>query len=151
MKYFMLFFIALTIAGCGSVNEGDDVNQSEAKSSTVSESEPSDANNNISASFQNLHFRLGVDDVEVTGKAKSTNDEIYYRVEQGEDSIVEETEIKLDKPEDVWDEIDFTFDFTPEMEENEDELFVIIYAKGENEEEINPNYLAVDLNLQYNQ
>lgn len=151
MRYVLSFLLILTIVGCSQPNEENPDKQMESDTSTQEDAESNVKENNISASFNKLHFRLGIDDVKITGQAKSTNDEVFYRVEQGEELLVKETKMPLDDlDKDDWAEIDFTFELTDDMEESDEELFVVFYAKDEDDEEINPNYLAVNLNLQYN-
>lgn len=152
MRYIVSFLLIFTIVGCSQPIEENSEEQTESESSVVENTESDDKESDVSARFNQLHFRLGVDDIKITGQAKSTNDEVFYRVEHGDKLLVEETRISLDNQDkDDWSELEFTFDLTDDMEESDEELFVVFYAKDEEGSEINPNYLSVNLNLQYNQ
>src|SRR5690625_7466185 len=91
-----------------------------------------------------------IKEVTVTGQAKATNGEVYYEVEQGEETILNEEKNELDHKDEDWTEFEFEFDLTKEMENDEDTLVVVLYGKDQTGKKINSNYLPNDYNMQYN-
>lgn len=152
MKYILPLLLVTLLFGCVGANQHNNNNNTNEEENTSTEKKE-EKQNNETVRFHNLHFRLGIDDVTVTGKAKTTKDKVFYRVEQGEEQIEEETKIELDKQEDEddeWLEFETEFPLTEEMENSDDPLFIVFYGKNEQDKEINPNYMEIDLNLQYN-
>ena len=148
MKYFLPILMAVLLIGCSNTNEINDSHE-EVKEDEVAEDQESKEAEEDTARFHGMHFRLGIEDVSVTGKAKATNGEIFYVVEQGEEQLVEETKIPLEDDGDEWTDLEIKFPLTEEMENSEDSLVAIFYGKDDQGEQINPNILPINLNLKF--
>lgn len=150
MKYVWPLLLAIILVGCGSPNASNE-NTKEGKGSPATEEQQDDVEteSRAKAQFHGMHFRLGIEDVTVTGKAKATNNEIFYVVNQGDNPIVEETKITLDEEQEEWTDLEIKFPLTEEMENSDDTLVVGLYGKNDEGKQINPNYLPIDLNLKF--
>src|SRR5699024_5534350 len=148
MKYFLPILMAVILISCSNTNEIND-NPEEVKEDVVADEQEDNEEEGDTAQFHGMHFRLGIEDVKVTGKAKATNDEIFYVIEQGEEQIVEGTKITLEEEEDEWTDLEIKFPLTEEMENSEDALVAILYGKDDHGEQINPNILPINLNMKF--
>jgi len=153
MRYLipLLMVLMLTLVGCSNSDENQDKDDTEnAESKTVENQEGGEEQTNDFARFHNIDFLLGVDDVKITGQAEATNNEVFYEVTQGDETVIGETKIPLEHKDKDWTKFEFEFDLTKDMEESEDALVVVFYGKDEEDQIINSNYLPIDFNMQFN-
>lgn len=149
MRYFIPLILVFLLIGCSSTNESENNIISEGNKTTEDQKDTQE-NSKDSATFHDVRYLLGIEEVTVTGQAKATNGEVYYEVEQGEETILNEEKIELDHKDEDWTEFEFEFDLTKEMENDEDTLVVALYGKDQTGKKINSNYLPIDFNMQFN-
>src|SRR5699024_9730486 len=105
MRYLIPLFLVLTITlvGCNDSDSNRSKNDTGNADSKTAETEESDSQKTDDfARFHNIHFLLGVEDVKITGQAEATNNEVFYEVEQGDKTLIEETKIPLDHKDEDW-------------------------------------------------
>ncbi|TQS75836.1 hypothetical protein DX933_06095 [Ornithinibacillus gellani] len=137
-KYLSILFISLLIiAGCnGQKSE-------EAKPKNTNENKAADTDQSTAA-FQNIEVVHQGEGVIFTGEAKATNQAIYYKIVQGEKTVLEEKQLKL-KEADEWESVEWTVEVTDEMKDNPETPIIHLYGKNKQGEPVNPNYVPVDL------
>ncbi|HLQ97394.1 MAG TPA: Gmad2 immunoglobulin-like domain-containing protein [Candidatus Dormibacteraeota bacterium] len=153
MRYLisLLMVLMLTLVGCSNSDQNQDKDDTEnVESKTVEKQEDGEEQTSDFARFHNIDFLLGVDDVKITGQAEATNNEVFYEVAQGDETIIAETKIPLEHKDEDWTKFEFEFDLTEEMESSEDALVVVFYGKDDGDQIINSNYLPIDFNMQFN-
>jgi|SRR5690625_6877 len=149
MRYFIPLILVFLLIGCSSTNESKNNTISEGNK-TTEDQEDTQEKSKDSATFHDVRYLLGIEEVIVTGQAKATNGEVYYEVEQGDETILKEERIELDHKDEDWTKFEFEFDLTKEMENDEDTLVVALYGKDQTGKKINSNYLPIDFNMQFN-
>lgn len=147
MKYFMPLCMSIILIGCSPSTDSAEQHRANEDESVKEETSADDEEKSVS--FQQLHFRMGIEDVTVTGSAAAPNDEIFYEVEQGDELIVEETKIPLEDKGEELDDFEVKFDLTEDMEKSDEALVTIFYAKNEQGEKINENFLPINMNLKF--
>lgn len=152
MRYVLSLLLVITLIGCSN----SEINQANHDTEDIEKDKPTENQEDVneegddSARFHNVNFLLGIEEVTITGQAKATNNEVFYVVEQGEETIIEETKIPLEHQDEDWTKFEFEFELSKEMESSEDTLVVVLYGKDNQEKKINSNYLPIDFNMQFN-
>lgn len=102
-------------------------------------------------SDENVYFSLRavevVEDnlqVDVKGEVRSSEDTIYYKVEQGTEIILEEQAISLGTNREEWSAFEFEITLNDVQVNNEDVPFITFYTKANNQV-VNPNYVPIEI------
>lgn len=137
-KIIVLLAAAAILAACGD-NENQTAEQSEEQSEETADSP--------ATSFQQLDVTGEGSTIHITGQAKTEADRVYYRFEQGDDTLVEETPIELGKNAQEWSDFELDVQITEAIKESEEVPLVILYGKNENGENVNENHVPIDLGM----
>ncbi|MFD1850047.1 hypothetical protein [Oceanobacillus bengalensis] len=130
MKYGILIFgLCLFLVGCG----GEDVTD-------TSTSEPA----NFTFQLRNIDQQLDRNRVDLNAEVNTTESEIYYTIEQGEELLHEETSIAIDEVS-SWFPIDINYELAEAQISAEEPPIITVYVKDESGERTNPNYIPVDV------
>lgn len=127
-----MLIVILMIAGCGGIDEKNNDNESEV--------EP----DKESVVFRQIDVIVDSDQIKVSGEVKSWDGTFYYHILQGE-------EIVLDEDRFTSEHIGFWTPFIIELEKEdinqlrEEIPHIALYGKNEAGEQINPNYVPIDL------
>jgi len=81
---------------------------------------------------------------EVTGEARAADNVFYYVVEHEENVIEEETEIHLEETV-GWGTFEISGELPDSVTESEEPPTLTLYGKNEEGEEINSNFIPIDL------
>lgn len=94
--------------------------------------------------LHNINVQLKGNEIQLTAEADTALSEIYYVIEQGEEMVQDETVITLPDGEGVK-EISLSYILPDEMKEKDEPPVIVIYGKSGDGEQIQPNYIPVDL------
>lgn len=139
MKKTMLIFLLILTVGCSqSPNDNSVINNENDTNSD--ESFESD----FFISFSEIEVVARNESLQVSGEAKTNADEFYYKLEQGDDVIIDETAFELEGSESEWEAFEINNDTLEIDEDNEEAPYLTFYVK-DNGHIINPNYVPIDL------
>lgn len=127
----LLIGLGLLLAGCGNTEDG--------------ETEQSGGDHtDQQLQLRNIDVKVEELDVQLDAEVNTLSDKIFYRVEQGDTVLQEESSIELTEDKE-WKAFKIETTLAENVKEKEDAPIIVIYGKSENEEEINPNYIPVDI------
>jgi hypothetical protein len=129
----VFLFVAMLLVACGN----------EQTKRTDIDGEQTDA---VSVLFRDIDVKMKGNQLHLSGEAKSTENEIYYELTQGEEVLQQETAIPLNEGHLGWSEFDIELMLPKDAVEMEDTPIVMLYVKGNNSKVVNPNYIPVDIN-----
>lgn len=133
MKYVMIILAALVLTACGNNENAETEN-----------TDTTQTNSNVSVMFQNMDLNSEGTTFVLTGEATSTDGKIYYVIDQGEDRLIEENTITLEKTGE-WTKFEIEETLPESSLEANDPPVITLYGKDANNEMANPNYIPVDL------
>lgn len=126
-KYLWMLVCLLIFTACGNMDEDKANNE----------------NDHQSVAFRHIDVVVEEDQVQITGEMNSWDGNFYYHVLQGEEKVIEEQKVSTDHI-DFWSS--FTIDVSKdEINESEEIPHLVLYGKDEQEKQINPNYIPIDL------
>src|SRR5699024_12732220 len=101
------------------------------------------------ASFRGIDASVKGGVIHLSGQAKVTDDEFFYMVQYGDQSIVEESKVTLDETDDGWGEFHIE-ESTKDVETKDDEEpIAILYAKNAEGKKVNPNHIPINWLVPY--
>ncbi|MFC3040639.1 hypothetical protein ACFOGI_10310 [Virgibacillus xinjiangensis] len=139
MKHILILFAAVAfLVGCSGGDE------TEGTENQAAEQESSPA-----VSLRNIDVLTTGGEIQLTAEAKTTEDEIYYKMEQGETLLVEETGFSPEESEQEWGEFQLNIEMPEELDPSDEAEapIITIFAKDQQGELVNPNYIPVDMNM----
>lgn len=132
-KYIGMLITVVLLAGCGSQQE------------QVNNPEQVETDDQASVVFRNIDVKVDDDQIHLIGEAKTSEDEIYYDLTQGEEVLEKETAITLDEGHLSWSGFEMEIPLPEGASDKTDPPIFMLYVKGHNEKAINPNYIPVDI------
>ena len=135
-KYIVTILAAILLMGCGSDQEPDHQDE---------QTETGETEERASVSFKDIDVKVEGDHMYLTGDAKTSEDEIFYELTQGEDVLKEETSINLEEGHLNWSSFEIKTKLPKDVAANEETPIVMLYVKGNNDKVVNPNYVPVDV------
>lgn len=138
MKKICVVFLLTLIVGCSqSPGENNGAGGNEEINNEAFESD-------LSISFSEIEVIARDKSLFISGEAKTNANEFYYKLEQGDEVIIEETVMELDDSESEWQVFEINNDTLEVDEENEEAPYLTFYVKDEGHV-VNPNYVPIDL------
>ncbi|MFD1037690.1 hypothetical protein ACFQ3N_04570 [Virgibacillus byunsanensis] len=147
MKYVWIALTATLLIGCSEDNTEQEEVQQDQEENNAAETEP-ESTDDSAVEFRNVDVKVENNEVQLTGEGKSDTDVAYFKLDQGESQIVEETEVELDPNEQGWGQFEITVQLSDEVASTEEVPVIMLYGKNASGEVINPNYIPVDLENQ---
>ncbi|WP_156288843.1 hypothetical protein [Oceanobacillus salinisoli] len=129
MKYIILLLMSMILVGC---------NNEEAANGESNETEETSA----SIEIRNVDVQVEELQVILMAEAKTSSNEIFYRLEQGEELLQEERQMSFNG-EKEWNAFELEVTLPEEVSAEENPPIIVIYGKNENGDMINPNYIPV--------
>lgn len=129
MKYVGLIILAFVLVGCNNQQKP-----------TVTAPDTNEAEDQIVVAFKNVEVEVEGRQIHLTGEANADNNGIFYQLTQGEKVLEKETDIILDDG-----KFDVKFMLSKDAAEEEEAPIIMLYGKGSNGDEINPNYIPVNV------
>ncbi|WP_164669499.1 hypothetical protein [Virgibacillus doumboii] len=131
-KLFILVICAAFLAACGAedASEGS-ADEESAESSAIQ--------------FSNIDVKVNENNIRVTGEAQAADDTFYYKLEQGESVLVEESKVKLKKKAHGGISFEIKLERNFEASDSEDVPVLTLYDKNGDGEIVNENYVPIDL------
>lgn len=111
------------------------------KETSVSQTSP-----DAYAKFQNIDIQTEQNQARIAGDANASGNQFYYQVEQGEKILMREEIVEVDSD---WSSFEIIVRITQEMKESEDVVIVKMYNKDDEGRMVNPNYVPLDLEIEY--
>ncbi|SET14607.1 hypothetical protein SAMN05216389_10639 [Oceanobacillus limi] len=144
MKKLLLFLtVAFTLLGCSADEEAEQEQGGNAEQEqAVNEGDVKDT---TSVQFQNVEVVVENNVAKITGEANTPDDAFYYMVLVGEKEIQEETEVPVDGEADEWVDFSIEVDISEDVSNSTEVPILQLYAKRENGDMVNPNYIPIDL------
>lgn len=136
-KIFTICFVLIMIILAGCASEGEE------NSNVANENEQ--AEEEVAVTFRNLDMKVDGYTYKLTGEVQTTTD-VFYTVEQGETILQEEEQLELEGSY-GWTSFEMKGELPESVGESEEPPVVVLYGKSETEEQINPNYIPIDLSL----
>lgn len=133
IKYFLFIICLFILAAC----EEDSV---PAGNNESSETE-------ISVSFRNLDVQTEASSFMLTGEVNADENVFYYTVKQGENELLSEQSIDISEEAAGWSEFEITGEIPEEALQEEETPIITLYGKDAAGEEINPNYIPIDVGI----
>lgn len=94
--------------------------------------------------FRSIDIVLEGDEVLITGEAKSWDGNLYYHLLAGEEKIMEEFLIHTGHK-NFWWEFDISLSKEVLLSLTDEVPHIVLYGKNSSGEDINPNYVPIDL------
>lgn len=140
-KLAFVFATVLLIAGCSGANDQDTQNdENDDQNRTTKES-------TVSLNLDELDVTVPDKQIVVTGKAKATDGKFFYALKYGDDVVVDETKVTVDADSGEWGDFSIKLDQPADVEKGDEVPIFTFYVKNGEGEQINPNYVPVDLDL----
>ncbi|TRM11891.1 hypothetical protein FH966_09450 [Lentibacillus cibarius] len=124
-KWVIILFAAILLSACSNAEETED----ETKK----------------LQFRKMDVTVNENTVLLTGEAQTAAQKIYFTLEQGDTTLVEETSIKLQKNSQGWSEFNIDMEINKKVKNAEEVPIIILYGKTENGKMVNKNHIPVDL------
>lgn len=135
MRYIFIVASLFLIIGCSNTNEPEEI-----PDDTTNAVEKSD----VSVSFSEIEVIVENKTLYVTGDARTELNSFYYTVEQGSESIIEETEVELEEKTGEWRAFEIKTGLAG-IDPDDDEVPIIKLYIKDGDRTINPNYVPIDL------
>lgn len=126
--------VIAVLSGCSDGNE--DANETES-------TEEQQAEETTAITFRNIDVKVDGLQYKLIGEAQSNEDVFYYTLEHGDAVLEEEEEMKLEDRR--WTSFEITGELPGDLVDSEDAPVIVLYAKTEDGERVNPNYVPIDL------
>lgn len=140
-KLVFVFAAVLWIAGCGGANDQDTQNDERDKQNRTAEE------SQVSLKLDELDVTVPDEQIVVTGKAKATGGEFFYVLKYGDDVVVDETKVTVDEDSGEWGDFSIKLEQPADIEKGDEVPIFTFYVKNGEGEQINPNYVPVDMDL----
>lgn len=98
-----------------------------------------------SVEFRNIDVKIGKNTIQVNGEAKATDETIYFKFEQGETVLANETAINLEKNEKGWGSFNIEVELSPKVSKTKKIPLITLYDKNKDGKVINQNYIPINL------
>ncbi|MFC2949944.1 hypothetical protein [Virgibacillus sediminis] len=134
MRYILIILAAAAVlAGC---------------SGTVDDKENETAEQgNTAVSLRNIDVITTGNEIQLTAEASTAQEELFYKLEQGEETLIEESSFTPGEGEGEWRKFQLNIGMPDELDSSGKAPIITIYAKDEQGEPVNPNYIPVDMNM----
>lgn len=130
-KYYLLsILLIIFLVGCGSDPEPTEVSNPEETSSLL---------------FRNLDLQQEANTFTLTGEVKADEQIFYYRLEQGEEELLEEAAYELEDEGGAWKSFEITGEIPASSFDVEASPILALYGKSADGETIHPNYIPIDI------
>lgn len=130
-KYiFLLFTLLLFIAGCGE----EETNESNKENGSESD---------VSLQMRNIDVQVEDLEVKVNAEVNSSENTVYYKIEQAEEIIQMEQPIEINA-QGNWSEIHIDYVLEEEMLNKENPPVIHLYVK-DNQNIVNSNFIPIDV------
>lgn len=140
----LFVFVSFVVLLVGCTSNTDQQQEVENEQNNASEEELVKESDQA-IQFSEVNVIIQNQTLYVTGITKLTNDTFYYTVEQGGDTLIEETEVQI---EDFmlgdWHDFEIKRDISMVDPESDETAYIKLYIK-DGDREINPNYVPFDL------
>ncbi|HLR79375.1 MAG TPA: hypothetical protein VK119_02180 [Bacillota bacterium] len=143
-KYMVIFLLATIVIGCTTEEEPSPNQTDESNLENHSETEDQTA-----ASFRGIDASVKGGVIHLSGQAKVTDDEFFYMVQYGDQSIVEESKVTLDETDDGWGEFHIEESIKDVERKDDEEPIAILYAKNAEGKKVNPNHIPINWFVPY--
>lgn len=134
VRTFLLIIVAFILTACGE------------------ESGPIESNENgqtkISISFRNLDVQTEGNSFVLTGEVNTEESIFYYVLKQGENELISEQSVDVSAGAAGWANFKISGEIPEEALQREDTPIITMYGKSAEDEEINPNYIPIDVGVQ---
>jgi uncharacterized protein involved in outer membrane biogenesis len=130
-KSIVVIGLAILLSACGG--------EEPEKETSLSQTSP-----DVFAKFQNIDIQTEQTQARIAGDANASDNQFYYQVEQGEKTLTQEEQVKVDGE---WASFEIIVQITKEMKESEDVVIVKMYNKDDEGSMVNPNYIPLDLDI----
>lgn len=136
-KLYILFivFIVSILGACGGDSDQPEADGIETNQQAEENAEV--ALNNIDVQTEGLSY-------DVTGDVQAKENVIYYVLEHEGDVIEEETEINIEETE-GWGNFEISGELPEAVTDSEEPPTLILYGKNEEGEQVNSNFIPIDL------
>lgn len=135
IKYFLFIICLFILAACEEEPAPGETNE------TNESSEPE-----ISVSFRNLDVQTEDKSFVLTGEVNTQENVFYYIVKQGENELLSEQQVDISEAA-SWAEFEITGEIPEEALQAEEAPIITLYGKTTAGEEINPNYIPIDVGI----
>lgn len=139
MKRILFILISLSLIVACSNGENNEVKQNVDENNAEE-----DVESDVSVKFAGIDVFIKRHNIEISGEVQTTEDHFYYKLDNDEKNIVEETKVEVDHVDGEWYSFELEIDIEDEGLTNEDVPFLTFYGK-DGDQIINPNYVPVDL------
>lgn len=102
----------------------------------------SEVDTDVFANFRNVDIQVERNQAIITGEVNASNNEFYYKAEQGVKSVKKEERVSVDGQ---WGAFELVVGITEEITSSDEVVIVTMYTKTEDGKIINPNYIPLDL------
>lgn len=106
-----------------------------------------DTQQEVSVSFRNLDIQVEDTSFVLTGEVNAKENIFYYAVKQGKNELISEESIEVAKEGASWTGFEITGQLPEEAVESKDAPIIMLYGKTADGEEINPNYIPIDIGI----
>ncbi|WP_404458756.1 hypothetical protein [Oceanobacillus kapialis] len=139
MKKIMIVMVIILLAGCSNTQEN---NERTEESANEHEQET-----DVSVSIQNLDVQVNDKAMEaiITGEASLSGSDLYYTLEQGDRELAIEESVELEANAHGLSSFEISVEIPEETSSGEQPPVVKLYGKNNSGEEINPNYIPIDV------
>lgn len=134
ISLWMMILIASFLTACSG---GDDVKESGSESG---ESE------HEYVVFRLLDLQTEGTSFVLTGDVHAEDGKFYYTVDQGGENVIEEQSVELSSA-DGWNEFEISGELPEEVKDKQEAPIITMYAKTEDGERANPNFIPVDIGI----
>lgn len=138
MKRVLFIIISLSLIVACSHGENNEVSQTEGNRTE------NNVESDVSVKFAGIDVFIKRHTIQITGDVQTTEDHFYYKLDNDEEIIVEETKVEVEQEDGEWNSFEIEIDIEDEGLTNEDVPFLTFYGK-DGDTIINPNYVPVDL------
>src|SRR5699024_7420332 len=128
-KALIIILALLFLAACGN-DKANNNGENDSNQETIS--------------FRNIDIVLEGDDVLISGEMNSWDGNFYYHVLSGEKQIIEEEKVEKNQIH-FWANFEISLSKEELQSLTEDVPHIVLYGKDDSGEDIDPNYVPIDL------
>lgn len=129
-----LFMMLAVLTACGSSAEENE----DAENNGQQQSEET-----VSVIFRHIDLKVEDHEYVLTGEVQSMT-EVYYTIEQEGEVLQEEERLELEDSTE-WTSFEISGELPESVDQSKEPPVIVLYGKNEQGEQINPNYIPIDL------
>ncbi|MFD2761744.1 hypothetical protein [Lentibacillus juripiscarius] len=139
-KWAFIAFAAIVLTACSNADESV-----EEKETDNAQNQNEQAEDTTTVTFRKMDVTVEEDTIQLSGEAQTDANNIYFTFKQGDNVLVDDNQIELEKNEQGWASFSIGLELNEKIKNTEEVPIVILYGKNDSGEKMDKNHVPVDL------